>query len=117
LLKTENHIAPAALKSIGYAAGKAKASLVPFSFERREPREHDVLIEIKYCGICHSDIHQVRDEWGEGIFPMVPGHEIAGVVAAVGDKVRKFKFGDNVGVGCFVDYCRNCPQCEERRYE
>ena len=78
MLKTENHIAPAALKSIGYAAGKAKASLVPFSFERREPREHDVLIEIKYCGICHSDIHQVRDEWGEGIFPMVPGHEIAG---------------------------------------
>ena len=113
MLKTENHIAPAALKSIGYAAGKAKASLVPFSFERREPREHDVLIEIKYCGICHSDIHQVRDEWGEGIFPMVPRHEIAGVVAAVGDKVRKFKVGDNVGVGCFVDSCRNCPQCEE----
>ena len=113
LLKTESPIAPAALKTKGYAAPKAKSPLAPFSFERREPREHDVLIDIKYCGICHSDIHQVRDEWGEGTFPMVPGHEIAGVVVALGEKVRKFKVGDHVGVGCFVDSCRSCPQCEE----
>ena len=67
----------------GYAALTAKAPLQPYSFDRREPREHDVVIEIKYCGICHSDIHQARDEWGEAIFPMVPGHEIAGTVTAV----------------------------------
>jgi len=113
LPKTESPIAPVALKTKGYAAAKAKSPLSPFSFERREPRENDVLIDIKYCGICHSDIHQVRDEWGEGIFPMVPGHEIGGVVAAVGDKVSKFKVGDKVGVGCFVDSCRDCRQCEE----
>ena len=113
MYKTENHIAPAALKTKGYAALRPKAALAPFSFERREPREHDVLIDIKYCGICHSDIHQVRDEWGEGTFPMVPGHEITGVVVAVGEKARKFKVGDKVGVGCFVDSCRNCSQCED----
>jgi alcohol dehydrogenase (NADP+) len=95
----------------GYAALTAKAKLAPFSFERREPREHDVLIDIQYCGICHSDIHQARDEWGEAIFPMVPGHEIAGIVKVVGAKVTKFKVGDRVGVGCFVDSCRTCPEC------
>jgi uncharacterized zinc-type alcohol dehydrogenase-like protein len=95
----------------GYAALTAKAQLAPFSFERREPREHDVLIDIQYCGICHSDIHQARDEWGDAIFPMVPGHEITGVVKAVGSKVSKFKIGDRVGVGCFVDSCRTCPEC------
>jgi uncharacterized zinc-type alcohol dehydrogenase-like protein len=95
----------------GYAALTAKAPLAPFSFERREPREHDVLIDIQYCGICHSDIHQARDEWGEAIFPMVPGHEITGTVKAVGAKVTKFKVGDRVGVGCFVDSCRSCPEC------
>jgi uncharacterized zinc-type alcohol dehydrogenase-like protein len=95
----------------GYAALTAKAQLAPFSFERREPREHDVLIDIQYCGICHSDIHQARDEWGDAIFPMVPGHEITGVVKAVGNKVSKFKIGDRVGVGCFVDSCRTCPEC------
>ncbi len=97
----------------GYAAQAAKAPLVPFSFERRETGEHDVAIAIKYCGICHSDIHQARDEWGGSIFPMVPGHEIAGIVTAVGDKVTKFKVGDAVGVGCFVDSCRQCAQCVE----
>jgi uncharacterized zinc-type alcohol dehydrogenase-like protein len=87
----------------GYAASKAGAPLAPFSFHRREPRPDDVVIDIKYCGICHSDIHQVRDEWGGSTFPMVPGHEIAGVVAHVGAAVTKFKVGDHVGIGCFVD--------------
>ncbi|QNI33260.1 NAD(P)-dependent alcohol dehydrogenase [Alloacidobacterium dinghuense] len=97
----------------GYAAAVAKAPLQPYSFERREQREHDVAIEIKYCGICHSDIHQARDEWGGAIFPMVPGHEIAGIVTGVGSKVTKFKVGDKVGIGCFVDSCRTCEQCKE----
>lgn len=92
----------------GYAATDASKPLEPFSFERREPREDDVLIDIKYCGVCHSDIHQARDEWGGAAFPMVPGHEIAGVVRAVGAKVTKFKPGDHVGVGCFVDSCTTC---------
>ncbi|MEN6625643.1 MAG: NAD(P)-dependent alcohol dehydrogenase [Candidatus Sumerlaeia bacterium] len=94
-----------------YAANNSKAALTPFSLERREPGERDVAIDIKYCGICHSDIHQARDEWGGSIFPMVPGHEIAGVVTAVGSKVTKHKVGDNVGVGCFVDSCRQCEEC------
>src|SRR6185437_7169220 len=101
------------LKTKGYAAADVKAELAPYSFERREPREHDVVIDIQYCGICHSDIHQVRDEWGGSIFPMVPGHEIAGVVAAVGNSVRKYKVGDKVGVGCLVDSCRHCEQCKK----
>ncbi|HUJ93914.1 MAG TPA: NAD(P)-dependent alcohol dehydrogenase [Terriglobales bacterium] len=100
----------------GYAATSPKAPLAPFSFERRDPREHDVVIDIKFCGICHSDIHQTRDEWSdyleESIFPMVPGHEIAGVVKTVGSKVTKFKVGDKVGVGCFVDSCRTCSSCK-----
>ena len=103
-------------KSKGYAALTARATLAPYSFERREPREHDVVIDIKYCGICHSDIHQTRDEWRdyqeESIFPMVPGHEIAGVVSAVGSKVAIYKVGDKVGVGCFVDSCRTCAECK-----
>lgn len=97
----------------GYAASAANTPLAPYSFERREPREHDVAIAIKFCGICHSDIHQARDEWGGSIFPMVPGHEIAGVVTAVGRRVSKYKVGDKVGVGCFVDSCRKCSQCQK----
>jgi uncharacterized zinc-type alcohol dehydrogenase-like protein len=101
----------------GYAATAPKALLAPYSFERRDPREHDVVIDIKYCGICHSDIHQARNEWSdyleESIFPMVPGHEIAGVVKTGGSKVTKFKLGDKVGVGCFVDSCRTCPECKK----
>jgi len=104
-------------KCKSYAAASSKAPLAPHSFERREPLEHDVVIDIKYCGICHSDIHQARNEWSayqpECIFPMVPGHEIAGVVAAVGSKVTKYKLGDKVGVGCFVDSCRTCPECRQ----
>jgi len=102
-------------KSKGYAAVTAKAPLAPYSFERREPREHDVVIEIRYCGICHSDIHQATDGWSdyqeESIFPMAPGHEITGAVTAVGGKVTKHKVGDKVGVGCFVDSCRTCTEC------
>jgi alcohol dehydrogenase (NADP+) len=101
------------LKTKGYASQSPKALLSDFSFDRRDPRDHDVLIDIKFCGICHSDIHQARDEWGGAIFPMVPGHEIAGVVSAVGKAVTKFKPGDHVGVGCFVDSCRKCTQCKK----
>jgi len=99
------------LKAKGYAAATATSSLAPFSFDRRDPLDHDVLIDIKYCGICHSDIHQARDEWGGSLFPMVPGHEIAGVVTAVGRAVTRYKVGDSVGVGCFVDSCRKCAPC------
>lgn len=102
------------IHSKGYAAQHAKAALTPFNFQRREVGPHDVLIEILYCGICHSDIHNVRDEWGGGtIFPMVPGHEIVGRVSKVGEKVKKFKVGDIAGVGCLVDSCRQCGSCQE----
>jgi alcohol dehydrogenase (NADP+) len=95
----------------GYAAPKAKIPLEPFNFERREVGPNDVQIEILYCGVCHSDIHQVRDEWGGSIFPMVPGHEIVGKVTKVGSQVTSFKVGETAGVGCFVDSCRHCPSC------
>lgn len=96
-----------------FAAPNAKTPLGPFAIKRREPREHDVQIDIQYCGVCHSDIHQVRDEWGGSAFPMVPGHEIVGTVTQVGSKVSKFKIGDLAGVGCFIDSCRECPSCKE----
>ncbi|MBO0131056.1 NAD(P)-dependent alcohol dehydrogenase [Agrobacterium burrii] len=92
----------------GYAATDASKPLTPFTFERREPNDDDVVIDIKYAGICHSDIHTVRNEWKNAVYPIVPGHEIAGVVKAVGSKVTKFKVGDHVGVGCFVDSCVGC---------
>ncbi len=94
-----------------YAAAEAKAPLTPYTVERREPGEHDVLIDILFCGVCHSDIHQARDEWGNSIFPMVPGHEIIGRVSRVGAHVTKFKPGDMAGVGCMVDSCRDCDPC------
>lgn len=100
------------MKSHGYAAHNAKSPLVPFDFERREPGPNDVVVEIAYCGICHSDIHQVRDEWGGSIYPMVPGHEIVGHVTAVGTSVTKFKKGDLAGVGVMVDSCRICENCK-----
>ena len=90
----------------GYAAMAAKERLQPFSFERREVGPHDVLIAISHCGICHSDIHQTRNEWGISLFPMVPGHEIVGTVAHGGTAVTTFKAGDRAGVGCFGDSCR-----------
>ncbi|WP_326665433.1 NAD(P)-dependent alcohol dehydrogenase [Streptomyces sp. NBC_00385] len=95
-----------------YAVPTPKAPLERTTVPRRPVGEHDVLIDIKYAGICHSDIHQARNGWGEGIFPMVPGHEIAGVVAEVGPGVTKFAVGDRVGVGCMVDSCRACENCE-----
>ncbi len=100
------------LKTPAYAAATAQSPLAPFAVERREPDARDVLIDILYCGVCHSDIHQARDEWGGSIFPMVPGHEIVGRVAKVGSQASKFKVGDIVGIGCFVDSCRHCAQCE-----
>ncbi|WP_248964263.1 NAD(P)-dependent alcohol dehydrogenase [Sphaerisporangium perillae] len=96
-----------------YAAPAAKAALERTTIKRRPVGEFDVLIEIKYAGICHSDIHQAREGWGEAIFPMVPGHEIAGVVAEVGSGVTKYAVGDRVGVGCFVDSCRECEYCKQ----
>ena len=96
---------------VGYAAKKAKGPLASYSFKRREPLDHDIVIDIQYCGICHSDIHQVKDEWGGSTFPIVPGHEIAGIVSQVGLKVSHFTVGDRVGVGCFVDSCRRCSPC------
>ncbi|MEV6289050.1 NAD(P)-dependent alcohol dehydrogenase [Streptomyces sp. NPDC051896] len=94
-----------------YAAPAAKAPLERTTIERRVVGEFDVLIDIKFAGICHSDIHQAREGWGEAIFPMVPGHEIAGVVSEVGPGVTKFAVGDRVGVGCMVDSCRECENC------
>lgn len=96
-----------------FAAQDPKSKLKPFSIHRRNPKDTDVLIEIKYCGVCHSDVHQARDEWGGSIFPMVPGHEIVGVVKEVGPKVKKYKVGDKVGVGCMVDSCQHCPECNK----
>ena len=99
------------MKVRGYAAMQAKAALTPWEFERRDLGANDVALDIKYSGICHSDIHQVLEEWGPAIFPMVPGHEIAGIVSQVGPAVTKFKVGDRIGVGVFVDSCRKCPPC------
>lgn len=100
------------LPTSGYATLGPSARLQPFDFVRRVPGPHDVLIDILYCGVCHSDIHQARDEWGGSIFPMVPGHEIVGKVERVGDQVGRWKEGDIVGVGCFVDSCRECDACK-----
>ncbi len=94
-----------------YAALAPRAPLVPHTIQRREVGPHDVLIEIAYAGVCHSDIHQAREEWGTSIFPMVPGHEIAGVVTEVGSAVTTFRVGDHAGIGCFVDSCRECDNC------
>jgi uncharacterized zinc-type alcohol dehydrogenase-like protein len=100
------------LKISAYGAASAKAPLAPLFIERRNPGPHDVLIDILYCGVCHSDVHQARGEWGAGVFPMVPGHEIVGTVTKAGDKVGKWKVGDTVGIGCLVDSCRECEACK-----
>ncbi|TGE07673.1 NAD(P)-dependent alcohol dehydrogenase [Hymenobacter fodinae] len=97
----------------GYAAPAVNEPLIPFDFQRRDVGAHDVRIEILYCGVCHSDLHQVRDEWGGSIFPMVPGHEIVGRVVEVGSHVKSFKAGDLAGVGCMVNSCQHCPECNE----
>lgn len=97
----------------GYAAQSATTPVAPFNFERREPGPRDVQIQILYCGVCHSDLHQIRNEWGNSIYPMVPGHEIVGRVTAVGAQVKKFKEGDLAGIGCLVDSCRECSNCKD----
>ncbi len=96
-----------------YAAKSATTPVEPWSLERREPKPHDVQIDILYCGVCHSDLHTARNEWGGTIYPVVPGHEIVGRVTKVGDHVKKHKVGDLVGVGCLVDSCRECNNCNE----
>ncbi|MDE2154563.1 MAG: NAD(P)-dependent alcohol dehydrogenase [Xanthomonadaceae bacterium] len=97
----------------GYAARSATAPLAPHAFERRDPRPDDVVIDILYCGVCHSDLHTARNEWHGTSYPVVPGHEIIGKVSAVGDQVSQFKVGDMVGVGCMVDSCRHCAACDQ----
>ncbi|MCD6038742.1 MAG: alcohol dehydrogenase [Gammaproteobacteria bacterium] len=101
------------IKSIGYAAFDALSPLKPYSFDRRALGATDVHIEIAFCGICHSDLHTVRNEWGGAKYPLIPGHEITGHVKAVGSKVKKFKVGDTVGVGCMVNSCGHCTCCKE----
>ncbi len=100
------------LQTKGYAVKDAEADFAAFDFERRDVGANDILIEIQFCGVCHSDIHQAKNEWGNSIFPMVPGHEIVGRVAQIGADVSKFKEGDFAGVGCFVDSCGDCENCE-----
>ena len=99
------------LPTKGFAAQHAGSALEPFTFQRRSVGPKDLLISIRYCGVCHSDIHQARDEWGGAIFPMVPGHEIVGTVMQAGVDVKKFREGEVVAVGCFVDSCRICVSC------
>lgn len=100
------------IKTHGYAVQSAEAAPAPFDYEHRTPGPKDVHIEIDFCGICHSDIHQARNEWGNALYPMVPGHEIVGTVKAVGAEVKKFKVGDRGAIGCMVDSCRVCPSCK-----
>ena len=101
------------IETKGYATHDTDAKFGPFNFERREVGANDILIDIQYCGICHSDIHQAKSEWGPAIYPMVPGHEIVGRVAQTGSSVTKFNVGDIAGIGCFVDSCRTCSNCVE----
>ncbi|ULQ53207.1 NAD(P)-dependent alcohol dehydrogenase [Flavihumibacter fluvii] len=103
---------PKNIASKGYAARDKSGHVSLWSFERRAVGDHDILIEIKYCGICHSDIHQMRGHWGEQQYPQVPGHEIAGIVTAAGKKVTRFKVGDKAGVGCMVNSCMECESCK-----
>ena len=100
------------MKARGIAAMAASTPLVPFEFERRELGSRDVALNVSYAGICHSDIHQAREEWGPSLFPMVPGHEIVGIVTEIGAAVDKFKVGDRIGIGVFIDSCRTCAPCK-----
>lgn len=101
------------LATKGYAAQDAASPLAPWNFDRRDPGPRDVVFDILYCGVCHSDLHQVKNEWGNSIYPIVPGHEIVGRVTEVGAEVTRFKAGDLAGTGCLVDSCRNCDNCRD----
>ena len=101
------------IPTLGYAAHDKTGPMAPWRFERRDPGPTDVRLEVLFCGVCHSDLHFVRGEWGPIHYPQVPGHEIVGRVVAVGDQVTKYKTGDTVGVGCLVDSCRSCASCGE----
>jgi len=101
------------MQTIGYAAKARNDALAPHIFDRRELRPNDVQMEVLYCGVCHSDLHMARDDWGWSSFPLIPGHEIIGRVTAVGGEVTKYKVGDNVAVGCMVDSCQHCDQCDK----
>jgi uncharacterized zinc-type alcohol dehydrogenase-like protein len=107
-----NTYTPLPMNTLGYAAQSAQSPLAPYHFERRDLRANDVAIEILYCGVCHSDLHTVRGDWGPQPYPLVPGHEIVGRVLEVGPEVKRYKAGDNVAVGCMVDSCHKCDQCE-----
>ncbi|HNC45989.1 MAG TPA: alcohol dehydrogenase catalytic domain-containing protein, partial [Acidobacteriota bacterium] len=107
------HSSPQTTPARAYAAQSATSSLAPFTLTRREPLAQDVVIEILYCGVCHSDLHQARNEWHNTIYPCVPGHEIVGRVVKVGSAVTKFQEGDLAAVGCMVDSCRTCPSCQK----
>src|ERR1039458_8125944 len=100
------------MQTNSYAAQSATTPLAPFRFQRRDPGAHDVQIQILYCGVCHSDVHTVRNEWHGTTYPCVPGHEIIGRVLKIGADVKKFKEGDLAGVGCMVDSCRTCENCK-----
>jgi len=103
------------MKTLGYAAHSADTPLVPFHFDRREPRPKDVVIEILYSGVCHSDLHTVRNDWGGTIYPAVVGHEIVGRVIGLGSEAKQYKLGDHVAVGCLVDSCQECDQCHKHQ--
>jgi alcohol dehydrogenase (NADP+) len=101
------------MRTNGFACTSADAPLAPFAFDRRSPRPNDVVMEVLYCGICHSDLHQCRNDWGWSTYPVIPGHEIVGRVVEVGKDVRGYKVGDAVAVGCMVDSCQHCDQCRK----
>ena len=103
---------PAKTRTAAYAASSAQSGMAPFAFARREPLPQDIQLEVLFCGVCHSDLHTVRNEWKGTTFPVVPGHEIVGRVTAVGSEVKRFKPGDLAAVGCMVDSCRTCANCK-----
>jgi uncharacterized zinc-type alcohol dehydrogenase-like protein len=112
-MNSTSHAKAATMPAKGYAATSAQAALAPFQFQRRQPGPHDVQIEILFCGVCHSDLHTVRNEWQNTVYPVVPGHEIVGRVTTVGASVKNFKQGQLAAVGCMVDSCRTCPNCKD----
>src|SRR4051812_6236001 len=99
------------VRAIGYATKSKRGALKPYEFTRKNVGKNEVLIDIQYCGICHSDVHQARNEWHNTVYPCMPGHEIIGTVEKVGSAVKKFKAGDVVGVGCLIDSCQKCENC------